>query len=60
MKRYTLTFQSLGSPIPLDDLRKEVDTLRLKLHPRITNKMGQVITSLEGKLLAEIAMEGKR
>ena len=60
MKRYTLTFQPLSPLIQLDHLRKEVDELLLKLHPRITYKMGQVFTSLDGHFLAEIAMEGKR
>ncbi len=60
MKRYTVIFQPTGSPVSLAELKEEVGNVLLRLHPRITYKMGEVYQSLEGKLLAEFAVDGKR
>ena len=60
MKRYTLKFQPIDSSFSPDDLRNDVEKVLLRLHPRITYKLGQVFQGVDGKLLAEIAMDGKR
>jgi len=60
LKRYTVKFQPIGSSFSTDDLRNEVGQVLLQLHPRITYKLGQVFQGADGKLLAEIAVDGKR
>ena len=60
MQRFTVTFQPVGSTVTIDHLRDEVDHVLLRLHPRITYKMGQVYQGTEGKLLAQITVDGKR
>lgn len=60
MKRYTLQFQPLDSSITVVNFREEVEQVLLRLHPRITYKMGKVFQGVDGNLLAEFAADGKR
>ncbi len=60
MKRYTLQFQTLDASIETSDLKDEVEQVLLRLHPRITYKMGDVFQWVDGKLLAMIAVDGYR
>ncbi len=60
MKRYTLQFQPLDASVTAADLRGEVDQVLLRLHPRITYKMGEVFQWVDGKWLAMIAADGNR
>ncbi len=60
MKRYTLSFRPSSTPISTDILKDEVDRLLLRLHPRITYKMGQVFLGEDGIFLAQIMADGKR
>lgn len=60
MKRYTLQFQPLYSSITTVDFREEVEQVLLRLHPRITYKMGKVFQDVDGNLLAEFAADGQR
>jgi len=60
VKRYTLKFQPISPSISATDLREEVDRVLLRLHPRITYKMGPLYRGVDGAMLANIAMDGKR
>ncbi len=60
LKRYILEFQALGSSVNPDHLFDEVDRVLLRLHPRITYKMGKTLKDGDGKFLIEIAVAGKR
>lgn len=60
MNRYTLEFQPLDGSVTAIEIRDEVDQVLLHLHPRITYKMGQVYKNNYGKLIVEMAMDGKR
>jgi len=60
MKRYTLIFQLLDPSITPNQVRDEVDRELLRLHPRITYKLGLVTARADGKMLAEIKLDGKR
>ena len=60
MKRYTLKFQPISPSISATDLREEVDRVLLRLHPRITYRMGQVHQDGDGNYQAQILMDGKR
>ncbi len=60
MKRFTITFTSTNSSISSTDLRGEIDQVLLRLHPRITYKMGQVFRGLDGNFLAQVSVDGKR
>ncbi len=60
MKRYTVVFQPIASVVVPSDLRDEVEQVLLRLHPRITYKMGQVTESAAGLMLVQIMVDGKR
>ncbi len=60
MKRYTLKFQPIQAPVSIDALRGEVEKVLLRLHPRITFKMGPSIEQLDGSQLVMFAVDGKR
>jgi hypothetical protein len=60
MKRYTLIFQLLNPSVSPDEVRNEVEQVLLFLHPRITYKMGQAIAGADGRILAQITVDGKR
>ncbi len=60
MKRFTLTFSLLDPTVTTLALKEELDSVLLRLHPRITYKLGRVYQESNGKLRAELAMDGKR
>lgn len=60
MNRYTLEFKPLEPSVTVKELRDELEQVLLRLHPRVTYKLGQVYKNSYGKLIAEIAMDGQR
>ena len=60
MKRYSLIIQLLDPSITTDHVRNAVEEVLLHLHPLITYKIGQVTTGADGRMVAEIAVDGKR
>ncbi len=60
MKRYTATFQSIELKVYPKDIGEELERVLLRLHPRITYKIGQVAPGVDGRMYAHIAVDGKR
>lgn len=60
MKRYTLHLQPQGPGIVVEDLRREVEQTLLRLHPRITYKMGKANKDVDGNFVVEFAADGQR
>ena len=60
MKRYTLKFRVLISPVTAVSLKDELERVLLRLHPRITYKIKHVYEDQNGMILAEIAMDEKK
>ena len=60
MKRLTLIFKPLSSSIATAALKDELVEELLRIHPRLTFKIGQVIADRDGGMFAQIAIEGKR
>ncbi len=60
MKRYTLKFQPFDPSISPAALKDEVEQVLLRLHPRITYKMGSVYIDINGATYVYIAVDGHR
>ncbi len=59
MKRITIIFTPTGSPVDLALFRGEIEGVLLRLHPKITYKINRVDKQADGKILAEITLDGK-
>lgn len=59
MKRYTLKFTILDREVTVDPLKAQLEKILLRLHPRIIFKMGQLIKTEQGIILALFTADGK-
>ena len=60
MKRYTLKVKTLDSSVTPNDLKLAIENVLLPLHPRITYRLGQIMSGGSDTILAEIASDARK
>lgn len=60
MKRLTLVFNTMVDAVSINGVCDEINYVLLRLHPRITYKLGQVRIDPVGRINVHIAIEGER